>query len=264
VSKDKSIKIWSVETGAKLRTIDIEEDEPTCAMVLNQYILLMGSTNHGRLRAWKVDSGIQDADLPMENASKIYALMPYRNDMVIVATNRNVQIRLLNMRSVELMSSLVSLFEGDERGVRCMAFFGGQESLITGGVDGTVRFWNIETRKCYMKLYSHMKAVLAIVVIDSGKIITSSADSKIVLWNVKNGEALRTFSDHSDWVNSLVLRQNRLVSCSDDHTIRVWNVSTRECEKVISEHANNVLTLLVAKNGALVSTSCDGFIKIWN
>jgi WD40 repeat protein len=261
-SRDKTIKIWSVETGDPVRKLDIEEDEPSCVAVMNQTILFLGSTNHGMLRTWKIDSGIQYDDLPMNNATMIYTMLVYTDDRLIVGTNRNFQIRKMHIGPV-LSSSLVSMHEGHERGVRCMIYYNDQQDLITGGVDGTVRFWNLARGKSYMKLYGHEKAVLAIAVADVDRLISGSADKTIIIWNLINGTCLRRLTDHTDWVNALLMRQNRLISCSDDHTIRVWNVKTRECEKISSNHGNNVLTLLLAKNGSLVSTACDGTIKIW-
>lgn len=56
-------------------------------------------------------------------------------------------------------------------------------------------------------------------------LISGSNDSKIRLWNLKNGSIIKTLTGHTRNVRCLLLYdKNTLISGSDDKTIRIWNL----------------------------------------
>jgi WD40 repeat protein len=79
------------------------------------------------------------------------------------------------------------------------------------------------------------------------------------------GEILKTLTDHSDWVQTLVVLKNGdLASGSKDHTIKIWNSSTGSLKRTLKGHNGYVETLAVLQNGDLASGSADKTIRIWN
>ncbi len=66
---------------------------------------------------------------------------------------------------------------------------------------------------------------------DNKFVISGSKDKTIKLWYVYTGECLKTFSEHSDVVNSVSFSFDNkyFISGSNDGTIKMWKVSTGEC-----------------------------------
>jgi len=55
----------------------------------------------------------------------------------------------------------------------------------------------------------------------------------------------------------------RLVTSSKDSTVRVWNVRTQSCEITLSGHADSVECVVWSGEGLLYSASRDRTIKVW-
>ena len=106
---------------------------------------------------------------------------------------------------------------------------------------------------------------------DSGKLLvaggTPGKRGEIVLWNIKKGEKLKTFSGHKDTVYVAVISddENTLASGSYDHQIILWDFHTGEILHTLSGHNGPIFDLAFspdAKN--LVSASGDTTVKVWH
>ncbi len=94
--------------------------------------------------------------------------------------------------------------------------------------------------------------------------LASLGSGTIKVWNIENWQAIKTFDEHSHWINyinhmSLLLSGN-LVSCSSQNKqIKIWNINN-ETNQILDIHSN---TLAVSSGGALASVSNDNSIQIW-
>lgn len=61
-----------------------------------------------------------------------------------------------------------------------------------------------------------------------------------------------------------LLSNGNLASGSDDKTIKIWNTTDGRLIRTLSNHTNKILSLLVLSNGYLASSSSDFSLKIWN
>lgn len=117
----------------------------------------------------------------------------------------------------------------------------GKDELFTAGRDGTVRSWTLPaTNDCTGPEASPSKQPVS--------------------------KATKTFDEHVDWVNDIVLIEspNRLVSCSSDTTIKVWNPSDpSHSYRTLSEHTDYVKALTEVQNG-VASGSLDGRVLVWD
>src|SRR5258708_19209140 len=67
------------------------------------------------------------------------------------------------------------------------------ELVVSGGSDGMLRRWQVESGQCMRVRKAHQGAVQALKVGPDGSILASCGDDgAIVLWNLHSGEHLRT------------------------------------------------------------------------
>ena len=88
-------------------------------------------------------------------------------------------------------------FEGDghQSYVTTVALIG--NTLISGGYDGRLIWWNTAERKAVRTQDAHAKWIRNIVVSADGKLLASVADDMTCkLWDAQTGELQQTFSDH--------------------------------------------------------------------
>ncbi|MGD1807439.1 WD40 repeat domain-containing protein [Dapis sp. BLCC M126] len=74
-----------------------------------------------------------------------------------------------------------------------MKFAANGKFVISGGQDGTLRFWDASTGKCLKIIEAHNVRISSLDCSrDSRMVITGSLDETIKLWDVESGECLKT------------------------------------------------------------------------
>lgn len=101
---------------------------------------------------------------------------------------------------------------------------------------------------------------------DGKQVISTGADSKIIVWDVDTGTAVKVLEGNSGYINALALSGNgrTLVSGGADHTILVWDLKTGELLRTLTGHTSPVNTLAISPDGILASGSADRTVRTWN
>ncbi len=91
-------------------------------------------------------------------------------------------------------------FVGHGGYVRCVAHAGGGK-IVTGGIDGRVKVWDVYSGKCLMTMEGHTDKVSAVVVVD-GRVISGSNDETMRVWDLESGECKQVI-ERGGWVFGL-------------------------------------------------------------
>jgi len=83
--------------------------------------------------------------------------------------------------------------------------------LILSSKDTTIRVWNRSTLELHRIMRGHEGPVNA-VGMEDGRVVSASGDGKMILWDVKSGERLRTFEGHDRGLACIEYKV-RLASC---------------------------------------------------
>jgi WD40 repeat protein len=145
------------------------------------------------------------------------------------------------------------VLEGHTGGVTCLALLGSvheeRPMLVSGSRDASIKVWNRHTNKCVTTLLGHRDGVLCIKLLRAPQpwVISGSLDKTIKLWTL-NGDCLRSFHGHKDWVTSVEIvgsgepfSKPMIASCSADRSVRVWEVETGTCTTTFEGHPSPVL-----------------------
>jgi WD40 repeat protein len=114
--------------------------------------------------------------------------------------------------------------------VYAVAFSPDGRTLVSGGQDGTIRFWDPATGQELAKLAAHKNCVNQLAFTPDGQTLASaSCDHTIKLWQPASHELLATLDGHADEVHSLAISPDgrRLASGGNDEITLVWNLATR-------------------------------------
>jgi WD40 repeat protein len=65
---------------------------------------------------------------------------------------------------------------------------------------------------------------------DGRCVISASSDGTLKIWDLTRGQAIQTFTDHTDMVNDVAVTPDGCfaVSVSFDLTLRVWDIKTSQ------------------------------------
>ena len=155
--------------------------------------------------------------------------------------------------------------------------------LVSSSWDGSIRFWDVTSGNCFMKLddggyyYLEMPSGKKIEKKNRSNFISLSSDGKklltnftthnIEIWDVPKGYCVDTLKGHTDAVYAFHFSPdgNEIVSAGADNTVRIWDVSTGNCKNVLSNHTGTVWDVSYNRNGTkIVTASSDSTVRIWD
>jgi WD40 repeat protein/uncharacterized caspase-like protein len=262
-SGDRSIKLWSVETGQELRTLSGEtKDVRTVAFSPDGKILASGSDNY-TVKLWSVETGrelitITGHQFPVSSV----AFSP--DGKIVVSGSEDGTIKLWNAETGKELKTL----SGHTDFVRSVAFSPDGKTLASGSGDKTVKVWDAEIGQEIRTLAGHTKNVSSIAFSPGGETLASASwDNTIKFWNAKTGKELRTLDKHSDYVHSITFLPDgkTLASGSADKTIKLWDVETGRELRTLEGQGESVWFVASSPDSkTLAAGSSDGAIKLWS
>lgn len=107
--------------------------------------------------------------------------------------------------------------------------------------------------------------------LDGNKILTSSGDSTIVLWDIEQNQPIKTFAEHEADVMSISLRHDghTVVSGSCDHQAKVWDLRAERSTQSFLGHASDINSVQWLKDDSyaaetFASGSDDATIRLFD
>jgi len=166
---------------------------------------------------------------------------------------------------------LMGILHGQGRAVRSVVFSPDGRTLASGGLDKTVRLWDVRTHKQRgAPLNGHQKGVASVAFSPDGRTLASAgADGTVRLWDVgthrQRGAAL---TGHKGIVLTVAFSPDgrTLASAGADRTVRLWDVrSHRQRGRSLTGHANFVVSVAFSPDGrTLASAGDEGTIRLWS
>ena len=200
---------------------------------------------------------------------------------ILASGSHDKTIKIWNLQTGKLICTFGNLLTwgAHKETVSCLAFSPDKQilisgssdrtiqSLISGSLDGTIKFWNLQTRD-KPRTFKASLGVKAIAISRDGQFLASAAwDGKVRLWHIETGEVLHTLEGHSYSVSCFTFSPDgrTLASAgSYDRTILLWKVQTGQLLHTLTGHENAVNCLAFSWDGQnLVSGSDDKTIKVW-
>ncbi len=113
----------------------------------------------------------------------------------------------------------------------------------------------------------HGTAVESVGYSADGKLVMSSANQSIKLWDVATGRELRTIFGKSIHYCCATLSPNSksVLSGSEDGSLKLWDVATGGELRAFAGHKDRVTSIAISTDGnTAASASFDGTIKLWD
>lgn len=141
-------------------------------------------------------------------------------------------------------------------------------SLVSGGQDGTVRMWDLQSYNCQHIVKAHNNWVWSVVFNQQGNLIaTCSDDGTVKIWSAKTLHLQHSIELPGRKILSLAWIGNSKIVASgcDDGLIRLWDASTGKHIRSMEGHQQWVLALAYDRtNHTLISGAQDNTIRLWD
>ncbi|KAH8704024.1 WD40-repeat-containing domain protein [Talaromyces proteolyticus] len=213
---------------------------------------------------------------PIRLQSKILAVAedPYSAGSVYVAESAG-SVRKVALETGETLA----LYRGPTAPLTSIAFSPDGKLLFAGCWDKTVWSWGLQSKQSGQKYDGHSDFVKAVTCarINDGRhvLISGGADSKIIIFDIANGEKLHVFKDHSMGIQDLridpiTLQEGSLsidlFSAGSDREIRQFSIlssgnATASAANPLIAHETSVYKLHFDEDGDLWTASADKYAK---
>ena len=120
--------------------------------------------------------------------------------------------------------SLVT-FNSHNETVSGVGFKADGSQVVTAGADKQIRIWNVADAKQARNISGFGDEIFRVIITPEGEVFSVSADKSSRRHKIDNGQSLKTYSGHSDWIYSLARHagSKRIATGSYDGVIKVWN-----------------------------------------
>ena len=277
-SFDKTVRVWSAETGELLQTLEGHTTPVFSAAFSPGGENIVSASSDKTVRVWSVetgDSGLKKSWVPLRTLEghsdwvTSAAFSPGGEN--IVSASDDMMVHVWSAQTGELLQKL----EGHSGKVMSAAFSSDGENIVSASWDKTVCVWSTKTGELLHTLKGHSNGVRSAAFSPDGENIVSASDDKTVcVWSAETGGSglkkswvlLRTLEGHTSGVMSAAFspKGENIVSASSDKTIRVWNTLTGVCLQTLKEHTDIVYSVQFSPDGQnIVSASGDKTVRTW-
>ncbi|GMR59706.1 hypothetical protein PMAYCL1PPCAC_29901 [Pristionchus mayeri] len=250
-STDRSVRVWSSETGAQLHALQGHTSTVRC-MALHGKILVSGSRDT-TLRVWNIETG----ECLQHLIGHLAAVRCVQFNGVKVASGAyDFTVKIWDVVSGECVHTL----QGHTNRVYSLLMDTDRDVVVSGSLDTTIRVWNMTTGMCIANLVGHTSLTSGMQL--RGDILVScNADSYIRVWNIRDNQCIHRLgglqNGHQSAITSLQFLDNGLVATSsDDGTVKLWDVTkgcfVRDLVKLSSGGSGGCIWRLKATDTLLV------------
>ncbi len=239
---DATLRLWDVTAARELCRLTGHADRiQALAVSRDGRFALSGGSDHS-LRLWDLDAGRAAHRFP-DHKHWVMSVAFSDDGRLCASGGFDGGIRLWEIASGHevhgaggggLLSRLwpsragaAPHFEGHGRAVIAVAFDPAGTQLLSAGMDGTLRLWEVRSGKEVRRFVGHKMGVTAAALSPDGKrALSGGMDHSVRLWDVTTGQELHRFEDHTEVVSGVAFSPDgrMAISGSADATVRLWGL----------------------------------------
>lgn len=237
------LRIWDVASEELLNTLEIHADTiESIAISPDETKLLTASMDEYSAIlsiAQEAEVGNETTTWLSQHVGRVLCAL-YHPDGTYFATGS--EDKTIKVWHPENHTVLVN-FDGNDDAVYSLAYAAGDELIVSGSADNTIRSWRVTvggtsgpeayTGALVREYNGHQGPVYSV---DCGMwnnqeiIASGSADTSVIIWNLRSGNRRRTFDEPTDAVYAVQLSPNgRFVAAGGrDGVVRIWHIGNSQ------------------------------------
>ena len=265
-SQDNTIKIWSIQTGECLQTLD-QQDVVTSLLINTDKTLISGSRN-GLIKILDTNNNYKLLNT-LNNESSVCSLCLIP-DNKLACGSINGLITIWDLNNYSKMISFQA-FDDDEW-ISCLKLDNSGDKLMAGSRDGRIKIWCLKSFECLKLFDQHLGNICSLETTMSNELILSgSKDNFLKLWNIDSGICLKTIKFDLGAVTAIKFCKNNdliiIGTGSINQTknkILIYDLANEKVLRTIDKaHCKFVSQIELLSNGDLISSAGNGEIKFW-
>jgi WD40 repeat protein len=222
-SEDSTVKIWNATTTTNnwnlIRVYGGHTNKVNGLEWIDQDTIASGSDNN--IQIWLRSTGTVLRTI--DTGSEVYCLKLLSNGFHLASGLHSGQVKIYDKND----GSVISTLSGHSGLINDLALTHNGNFLASSSADNTICIWNSITNTLKFTLTGHSSTVYGLKMISNEILASGSSDKSIILWNMTNGNPIRTLDNTHEicWSVDLLNDAVTLVSGSYGQKIELWNVN---------------------------------------
>jgi WD40 repeat protein/tetratricopeptide (TPR) repeat protein/tRNA A-37 threonylcarbamoyl transferase component Bud32 len=289
-SADWTAKVWDVQTGKELfsvaghlgpvNSVAFSADGGWVASASGRGEKDAGAKGQGQVKIWAADTGRLLGTLG-GHAGCVWCVAFSPDGSRLATAGADSKVALWDARTGRVQSatlienakinSLAFSPDGNLLAIACGCILKPGAKTVSHASPSTLRVWDLAQAKELYTVRAPAEgygSISSVAFSPCGKYLAfGSLSRKITVCAAGNGQEVRTFRGHSDWVTCLAFSPDglRLVSGERSRRVKVWDLTTGQETLTLRGHAASVKGLGFSRDGRLLATaSADGAVKVWD
>lgn len=219
---------------------------------------LLSIDDTGALIRWSADGKV----LSRAFLSDLETLWAFGRDGTLLASG-NDDLMLWDVAAGDLIARIKQ-----SSWVTAVAFSPDGQTVASGHDDGSVRLWDVATKKPVGQIAAHPVTIASIAFDPTGaRLATAGEDRKVSVWDARTHKNVADLVSHTDRIPALAWSADGslLVSAGWDTSARVWKPGAgTDPLMLLNSHADQVLNAAFAPAGELLACAdSDHAITLW-
>ncbi|KAF0247935.1 MAG: (myosin heavy-chain) kinase, partial [bacterium] len=260
-SSDGTIKIWDLKKKRVRGALHGHELAVNALAISPNGALLASTSSDGSVRVWDLVSEKEITSFDKYQGSLRSVAISPNNQLLVLANDARIELWDIISRQKQ------AVFEGHIRLVEALEFSRDGNLLVSGGVDETIKIWDINKKSLVGTISCPNHCVNTLSNSVDGILATGSKDYTIRLWDIASRTELAVLEGHKASIRTIAFsaRGDYLVSGDWDGVIKLWDTSTGVSIFSIQAHESAILTIAFSPDEKQVaSAGYDQIIKLWN
>ena len=237
------LRIWDVASEELLNTLEIHADTiESIAISPDETKLLTASMDEYSAIlniAQEAEVGNETTTWLSQHVGRVLCALYHPEGTYFATGSEDKTIKVWHPENHTVLVN----FDGNDDAVYSLAYAAGDELIVSGSADNTIRSWRVTvggtsgpeayTGALVREYNGHQGPVYSV---DCGmwnnqeSIASGSADTSVIIWNLRSGNRRRTFDESTDAVYAVQLSPNgRLVAAGGrDGVVRIWHIGNSQ------------------------------------
>lgn len=176
-SKDSSIRLWDLNTGLCIKTLNGHTKKVNCLKVMCDNQFLISSSSDKTIRVWDLKSYDCVCSINLDHSVTTLKLMKHSFELFV--GTKKIGIICINLLNFKQPRETGRLFEKQK--VKILKFTL-KRDLLSVYQDNTIKIWNLNQKRC-VSTHNHDDNVDKVKVFSNGQIFISSLSLVIKILN---------------------------------------------------------------------------------
>ncbi|KAE8817010.1 autophagy-related protein 16a [Hordeum vulgare] len=264
--QDQTVKIWSAHTGALTSTLQGCLGTVNDLAVTNDNKFVIAACSSNKLFVWEINGGRPRHTLTGHTKNVCSVGASWAKSLVIASSSNDRTIKIWDLQTGFCKSTIMSASNPNT-----LAFIHG-DSICSGHRDGSLKFHDIRSGKCFATVAGHADVSSVCVTRSKNHVLSSGRDGVHKLFDVRMPtevvEICGTFRAPSNrligsWGRACISPDENCIAagCSDG-SVCIWSRSKNEGPTILEGHSLPVVTSAWSEFGPL-ATADKNHIHIW-